>query len=312
MWQRYEYQIREPAVQTQKGGNMTEAAPGLVARPEPDERRFPAKRAAKNVTEVDTQKQVTSSTPPSGERKRSYIVLMMLMGGAVLLAYGVFGPFVTPLFLALVLTITFPPVHEWIALRVRSPNIAAMVATVTVVFLILMPLVFISFKLSTEATNLYGSLSRQWGGLGPADLRASPKQSERAAEQTGTPPAQFKSTITARVQKFGVWVVGMVERAARGLVQQMTTALFALLALFFFLRDRKEFGSGIANLLPLPPQRAEQLSTALDQTIMANIYGACAVGLLQGILIAFCFWITGLRAPLFWGAIARIFSFRAL
>jgi predicted PurR-regulated permease PerM len=94
---------------------------------------------------------------------------------------------------------------------------------------------------------------------------------ERVAEQTGTPPAQLKSAITHSVQKFGAWAVGMVEWAGRGLAQQVTTALLTFIALFFFLRDRKEFSSGIAKLLPLPLLRVQQLTTALDRTIMANI-----------------------------------------
>jgi predicted PurR-regulated permease PerM len=34
-----------------------------------------------------------------------------------------------------------------------------------------------------------------------------------------------------------------------------------------------------------------------------------AVGLIQGALVAFAWWFTGLREPLLWGAIATIFSF---
>jgi predicted PurR-regulated permease PerM len=123
------------------------------------------------------------------------------------------------------------------------------------------------------------------------------------------PPAQIKSTITARVQEFGSWLVGMAGWVARGFMQQLTTGILTLLILFFFVRDREKYTRGIVELLPLPPGRVQELASALHETVVSNIYGMVAVGLIQGALTALGWWMTGLRAPLLWGAIATIFSF---
>jgi predicted PurR-regulated permease PerM len=101
----------------------------------------------------------------------------------------------------------------------------------------------------------------------------------------------------------------MTRWAARGAVQQMITAILVFLILFFFLRDRKEFRRGIFSMLPLPPRRVLELTAIIHESIVANIYGMFAVGLIQGILTAIGFWATGLRAPLLWGVMAMIFSF---
>jgi predicted PurR-regulated permease PerM len=123
------------------------------------------------------------------------------------------------------------------------------------------------------------------------------------------PPAQLKSVITSRVQEFGGWLMGMVGWAARGFAQQVATAILTLLVLFFFLRDREQYTRGLEEMLPLPPGRVRELSATLQNTVIANLYGMVAVGLIQGGLTAFGWWVTGLRAPLLWGAIATIFSF---
>jgi predicted PurR-regulated permease PerM len=47
----------------------------------------------------------------------------------------------------------------------------------------------------------------------------------------------------------------------------------------------------------------------LHDTVISNIYGMVAVGLIQGSLTAFGWWMVGLREALLWGAIATIFSF---
>jgi predicted PurR-regulated permease PerM len=65
----------------------------------------------------------------------------------------------------------------------------------------------------------------------------------------------------------------------------------------------------VFDLLPLPPGRLEELAGIVHKGIVNNIYGMFAVGVVQGILTALGFWVTGLRAPLLWGVVAMIFSF---
>jgi predicted PurR-regulated permease PerM len=101
----------------------------------------------------------------------------------------------------------------------------------------------------------------------------------------------------------------MAGWAARGFSQQVITGIITLLILFFLLRDREQYTRAAVSMLPLPPGRAQQLGATVQQTVIANIYGMCAVGILQGALTALGFWMTGLRAPLLWGAMAAILSF---
>jgi predicted PurR-regulated permease PerM len=132
---------------------------------------------------------------------------------------------------------------------------------------------------------------------------------QRLAEQTGIPPQQIKSTITDRAQELGAWLVGMAGWAARGFMQQVGTAILTFLIMFFFLRDRDHYVHVIIDMLPLPPGRSRQLASTLHETVVGNLYGMVAVALIQGSLIAIGWWMVGLRAPLFWAAIATIFSF---
>jgi predicted PurR-regulated permease PerM len=243
------------------------------------------------------------------ERKRGYVVLLLLTAAALYIAYIIYKPFLTSLFLAMVLTIAFLPVHEWISRRVRGNTLAALLTTVVVVLVIMVPLLLMSVRLVSEAASLYASLSQEGGGAWSNRSALLNEAVQRAAEQTGMPAAQLKSLITARVQEFGGWLMGMVGWAARGFAQQLATAILTLLVLFFFLRDREQYTRGIEETLPLPPGRVRELSATLQNTVIANLYGMVAVGLIQGGLTAFGWWVTGLRAPLLWGAIATVFSF---
>jgi predicted PurR-regulated permease PerM len=249
--------------------------------------------------------------PQPRDQRFSFIVLILLTCGALYAAYIIFRPFLTSLFLALVLMIAFMPVHAWIARRVRGPNLAALITTAVVVLLVLVPLIWISYKLVTEATNLYTFMSQQqWGAAyWSSHVNWLTEVTRRGAEHIGMSPGQLRAGLVTRAQEIGAWLLGVFRWAARGLAQQIGTAIVTLFVLFFFLRDREKYGRAIANSLPLPPGRVEQLTTTLQQTVIANIYGMFTVGIIQGALTALGFWMCGLRAPLLWGAIATIFSF---
>jgi predicted PurR-regulated permease PerM len=241
--------------------------------------------------------------------KRSYAALLVLTAAALYLAYIIYRPFLKALFLALVLTFAFLPVHQWVARRVRGKNVAALITTTLVLLLIMLPIMLISIRLASEAVSLYSFASQQAGTAWSHRSAWLTEALQRASEQTGLPTDQIRSTVTARVQEFGAWLVGMAGWVASGFVQQIVSGILTLLVLFFFLRDREVYGRGIARLLPLPPGRVQELSATLQDTVVSNLYGMVAVGIIQGGLTALGWWMTGLRAPLLWGAIAAIFSF---
>src|SRR5215467_1307765 len=81
------------------------------------------------------------------EQKRSYRALMVLTAGALYLAYIVYRPFLKSLFLALVLTIAFWPIYQWIGQRVHGDNWKALIVTSLVILAIMLPLLMVSLKL---------------------------------------------------------------------------------------------------------------------------------------------------------------------
>ncbi len=245
------------------------------------------------------------------DRWLSLIVLLLLIAGAFYIAYLIFSPFLTAIFLAFVLAIAFAPLHRWIAKRIRGANTAALATTVVVMLFILVPFILVSLRLASEAASFYTATSQQWrsGTAWYHSVSGLSETLERAADHVGVPVQQLKSVVTGRAQSVGTWLLGMATWAARGALQQMVTAALVFLVLFFMLRDRAEFRRGIFGLLPLPPRRLLELAAIIHESIVANIYGMFAVGLVQGILTAIGFWMTGLRAPLLWGVMAMVFSF---
>ena len=240
-------------------------------------------------------------------RQLSFLVLLALTAASFYLAYIIFRPFLASLFLSFVLSIAFLPLHNRILRLVRSNSLAAWLTTAVVVLFILVPSILLSLKLLAQATSLYGSLSLQWSS--PGGLRRLSDGLFRMAGQVGISPERLKGEIATRAHELASWAVGTVGWAARGVAAQSVTAVLIFFILFFLLRDRQKFLAAVADLLPLPPGRFEELSAIVHKSIVNNVYGMFAVGLTQGFLTALGFWVTGLPAPLLWGVAAMIFSF---
>jgi predicted PurR-regulated permease PerM len=243
------------------------------------------------------------------ERKVSYWALLALTAGALYVAYIIYRPFLKAMFLALVLTIAFWPVHRWISKRIQSGSVRALVTTLAAVLLIMLPLMLISVRLLSEAVSFYSFISQSIGSNWAGHYSWLTEAIERVGESTGIPPAQFKAIISSRVQEVGSWLVGTAGWAARGFATQLGSAILTLLIMFFFLRDSDRYTRALVHALPLPAGRVHQLTETLRVTVVSNVYGMVVVGLIQGSLVALAWWFTGLREPLLWGAIATIFSF---
>lgn len=279
--------------------------PKLVDPSSPEEKRTKTPEEATNDVSPAWQ-----TAPWVDDSRLSRAALLLLTAAALYVGYILFRPFVTAAFLAFVLSIAFNPFHAWVARRIRSNNVAALTTTILIMLCIIVPLIFISLKVLTEAGSLYSSLALKRGSGGWYDgLGGISDTMQRVAERTGIPMAQLKSAVMGRVQVLGLWMVSVANSAARRAVQQMITALLVFLVLFFLFRDREEYRRGLFGVLPLQPRRVVELTKTIHECISANIYGMFAVGLVQGVLTAVGFWATGLRSPLLWGLMAMLFSF---
>ena len=287
---------------------MNPGKPKLVGREHPEE---PAPSPEQKTRSAGESSPAEGLTPDwqFQEQKISYLVLALLTSVALFAAYVIYRPFVKVLFLALVLTIAFWPLHGWVGRRVRGATLRALITTAAVVLLIMAPLMLISVKVFSEAARLYSSVSQQVSGTWSGHFARLTQAVNWTAEHTGIPPAQLKSAITARVQDLGSWLVGIGGWAVKNFAQQVGAGILTLLIMFFLLRDRDNFNRILVQALPLPPGRVQELAATLHATVVSNVYGMVAVGLIQGTLTSLGWWMTGLPAAPLWGAIATIFSF---
>ena len=111
------------------------------------------------------------------ERKQvtTTFFLMALTAIALYFCYLIARPFLSPVFLAVMIAIVFHPVHVRIQARVRGRNKAALISTFLVLLLVVVPAVGLGVVVSQEVRGLYLSLnerSAEQGGWNPYLMHA--------------------------------------------------------------------------------------------------------------------------------------------
>ncbi len=243
----------------------------------------------------------------TSDKQLSFLVLIGLTIGAAYLTYLILRPFLPSLVIAIIMAIASAPLHKWVSRKIRNRTLAALATTALTIFAVLIPITVVSAKLAIDTLGNYKSILSQVSNTANWPARLDPFI-EQAAEQTGLPPAQLKAEIARRARDLRTRFATGAATLAQRFAQQMMRIALGAVFLFPLLRYGHELRLGAANMLPLSPERAQELTAVIYRGVLANIYGMLSVGLAEGLLVAIGFRIVGLSSPLIWGAIATLLS----
>src|SRR5215813_11478141 len=96
-------------------------------------------------------------TPPiqtsawNTDKQLSFLVLIALTVVAGYLTYSVLRPFLTPLFIAIIMAIASAPLHKWISGKIRNRTLAALTTTTLTVLAVLIPVTVVGARVTIEA-----------------------------------------------------------------------------------------------------------------------------------------------------------------
>jgi predicted PurR-regulated permease PerM len=214
-----------------------------------------------------------------------------------------------PVFWAAVVATVFQPVHRRYLGRVGGRrSLAALLTLLTILVLVVVPLALVGLAMSREAIALHEQITS-----GAIDLRAPLRLLEDLVPRVGVHLDRLGLDVDRMAQQLSSAAVAASRFiASRTLeigenVLRFTVLFFLMLyMLFFFLRDGSQLVAVIIRALPLGDLRERRLIAKFAEVARATIKGTLVVGLVQGALGGILFWILGIPAPVFWGAIMAV------
>ena len=232
----------------------------------------------------------------------SYGVLLLL----IYLVFRIYEPFLAALGWAAILAIFFYPMHHWIALRF-SPNKAAVLSTLAVTFLLIVPAIFVTSLFIREAFAVSRNvqhtllvqqaplLAKTWGWI--------------AHHVPGLDPnADVFDTLEQGVQKQAGYLAERLGTILRNIVAFLFDLFVMLFAMFYFFRDADSIIRGVRSILPFDAVHRDALMTQTRDLIAASVTTSLILAVVQGAIGGIGFALAGLPTPLFWGVAMAFFS----
>lgn len=221
------------------------------------------------------------------------------------LAFRIFEPFLAPLAWAAVLAVVTYPVHRLIARRFKR-NVAALISTVWVTALLIVPTVLVLTSFVKEAVQAVDSirLGVELGHYAWAN-RFWEQLQDRFPQFV---PSDLGTELHNYAEQGAAIAAGRVGEILRHTAELLLDLVFTIFSMFYFFRDGETLVERLRNSLPFEqPQRlmvVENTRSLIFATVMSSLVAAALHGVIGGLAFA----LTGIKTPVFWGVLMGFFS----
>jgi predicted PurR-regulated permease PerM len=235
-------------------------------------------------------------------RSLRVVVLLGLGVTAAVLIGTMLWPFLPALVTSGVLGVVALPSHRWIRSRIRQDEIAAILSTLAVVVVILLPIFGLSLMALQDLSNAVEWLEGQVR-MGFPLVDQILVRVEGILTAMGLGGFDFAGSIRDQIGGVSDLVVGRTFRVVSGLGGLALQAGVCLFTLFYLFRDVDRVVQAARRLVPLASGPTELLAGRAKEVIFAAVFGHVFVAAVQGILGGMAFWALGVPAPVAWGAL---------
>lgn len=228
---------------------------------------------------------------------------------ALILTVFIFKPFFSVLFVAIVLAVMAFPFYQWVLRRWNGhKNLSATVVTALVVVLILIPIMILTVLLIQQSIDILGRISSQPGIFGSVTHWVNIV--DEFISQKFNVHINFEryANVQTLAEQSSVWFIEQFKFIFANTIEIILAVFLVILALFFFLRDGKEFVGNIMRLSPLKDEYDQKVLQKLGLAITSVIRGSLIVSVIKGVLSGIGFYLFGIPGAIVLGFIAVIMS----
>jgi predicted PurR-regulated permease PerM len=224
----------------------------------------------------------------------------------IYLVFRIYEPFLAALGWAAILTIFFYPMHHWLMRRFKA-NRAALLSTLAVTFLLIVPAILVATLFVREAVSVSrGVQSSLISENAPAVARA---WAWIAKHVPGLDPnANLLAMLQQGVQKQAGFLAERLGTILRNIAEFVFDLFVMIFAMFYFFRDANSIIRGVRSILPFDADHRDKMITQARDLISASVITSLIIAAIQGALGGLGFALVRLPTPIFWGVAMAFFS----
>jgi len=234
----------------------------------------------------------------------------VLSYGALLLlgylAYLILEPFLVPLAWSAVFAIFFFPLHAKL-LKKLKPTHAALVSTLLVTFLLIVPALVVLWYTTREALDAAGRAHSMWLQPGSA-VPSHVAEKLRSLLPASLQQTDFSAPLRQGAERIATFLAAKFTALLKNLFAFLVDLFILLFSLFFMFRDGDGIVRGVRHLLPFDRELQNDVMRESRDLIFASVAVGLLIAAIQGTLGGTAFALTGIRTPVFWGVLIAFFS----
>jgi predicted PurR-regulated permease PerM len=251
-------------------------------------------------------KKTQGDLPPS-----SLYIFIALLIGVLYLFYLIIHPFLSDLFIAMVMALVFHPFYLKVKKILKGWEILSALVTIFFIILVfLIPVSLLSGVITSQSLDLYEKLS---AGLKDGSFdNLLDFQSLNVAKtldrfHLNIPALHLEEFVGNILKTLSQFIYSEMAVLAKGLVGILFDVIIVLFICFFLLIDGERFLEEIKVLNPLEGSHHDRIISQLERTLKATLKGSVIVAIVQGILGGVGFWLFQIPSSAFWG-VCMVFS----
>lgn len=235
-------------------------------------------------------------------RRTAVAFLTTLLGVSLITALIILLSFWRPIVFAAVFGIGFYPLHGRINKLVPGRNTSALISTMIVLLIFVLPAVLVAFA-------AHGDLIQSAQRVGVFSSWVPGQRIRSWLEQyVDLDKSGLRSAIDSLPAKMSQLMLRGATSLVKGLLRFLGEGVVALIILFFVFRDGAAVSDRVASLVPLNREHVNRLFARVQESVFANLYGILAVAFAQGVLTGAAFALLGIPSPVLFGIVAGVFS----
>jgi predicted PurR-regulated permease PerM len=223
-------------------------------------------------------------------------------------------PFLTYIFLAFVLFVLFSPVYEFIEKRLRGWRaVSSIITCLLIIIIIFLPFLVFTGVLATSAYNFYQHLDESFKS-GAVQQLLNFKDSPLVQKLVKYIPAVGNYDFNAGdiIGKYLGTVSQFIYTNAKSIITGVSTVvvgfIFIMFITFYLFIDGRSFLEELKQLSPLDRRYSQEIIDELFKTIKLTFKGSLVIAVVQGILGATGFLLSGIDSWALWGAVMVLAS----
>jgi predicted PurR-regulated permease PerM len=246
------------------------------------------------------------------ERKRKIYIRWLALGAltaaALYVCWLMLLPFVNVLAWASVLVILFYPIHKRIVAMTRRPSWGALLSTVIVIAVIVLPLTLLTLVVAKEIGEVAKNAQEFIRSLLDPSSPVSGWITGWLGRYFGASHLDLQGYLLDRLENVSGAIAGRTLGLLGGVVGGIFQAFFTVFTMYYLFRDGDRVYNAMLDATPLNSAETRKIFDRTHEVIHASVYGVIVIAMAQGTLGGLAFAALGLPSPVVWGVVMFFLS----